>query len=178
MNVFVIFPPGLGGHHLSNLIATDPRYYSRATVEQYQAAKKYAHHGFRRGFDIRQLQSFDNNVLCGHFGNLYWQDRSLFEHIQVVIIEVPKDKNSFAYKRLQSYNNVLPDYIIEEQRCLYTPEVIKRVTGISDHWTIPAERVVNETSPVELLIDMHYDVDKKTCEKMHTEWIKTNLSLV
>ena len=26
MNVFVIFAPGLGGNHLANLIATDPRY--------------------------------------------------------------------------------------------------------------------------------------------------------
>jgi len=25
---------------------------------------------------------------------------------------------------------------------------------------------------------MNYDIDKNTCEQMHKEWIKTNLSLV
>ena len=178
MNVFVIFAPGLGGNHLANLIATDPRYYSRATVDQYQTTKKYAHHSLNANLADINIISYDNNVLCGHFGELYWLDRSLFEHKQVVIIEIPKDKNSFAYKRFQTYNHDLPDYIVEEQRSLYTPEIIKRVTGISDYYTIPAESIVNETSPVDLLIDMNYNIDKKTCEQMHTEWIKTNLSLV
>jgi len=178
MNVFVIFAPGLGGNHLANLIATDPRYYSRATVDQYQTTKKYAHHSLNANLADINIISYDNNVLCGHFGELYWLDRSLFEHKQVVIIEIPKDKNSFAYKRFQTYNHDLPDYIVEEQRSLYTPEIIKRVTGISDYYTIPAESIVNETSPVDLLIDMNYNIDKKTCEHMHTEWIKTNLSLV
>ena len=178
MNVFVIFAPGLGGNHLANLIATDPRYYPRATVDQYQTTKKYAHHSLNDNLTNINITSYNNNVLCGHFGELYWLDRSLFEHKQVVIIEIPKDKNSFAYKRFQRYNHDLPDYIVEEQRSLYTPEIIESVTGISDHYTIPAERVVNEISPVDLLIDMNYDIDKKTCEQMHTEWIKTNLSLV
>jgi hypothetical protein len=178
MNVFVIFAPGLGGNHLANLIATDPRYYSRATVDQYQTTKKYAHHSLNANLTTINITSYDNNVLCGHFGELYWLDRSLFEHKQVVIIEIPKDKNSFAYKRFQKYNHGLSDYIVEEQRSLYTPGIIESVTGISDHYTIPAERVVNEISPVDLLIDMNYDIDKKTCEQMHKEWIKTNLSLV
>jgi len=178
MNVFVIFAPGLGGNHLANLIATDPGYYSRATVDQYQTTKKYAHHSPTDNLTDIKIESYDNNVLCGHFGELYWLDRSLFEHKQVVIIEIPKDKNSFAYKRFQTYNHDLPEYIVEEQKSLYTPEIIKRVTGISDYYTIPAENIVNETSPVDLLIDMNYNIDKKTCEQMHTEWIKTNLSLV
>lgn len=176
MNVFVIFAPGLGGNHLANLIATDPRYHSRASVEQYQKTKKFAHHSHSNLFNLK-VPTYDNNVLCGHFGELYWLDRSQFEHKQVVIIEIPKDKHSLAYKRFQRYNRNLPDYIVEEQRSLYTPEIIERVTDISDHYTIPAESVINELAPVDLLVAMNYDIDKKTCEQMHTEWIKTNLSL-
>tara|TARA_B110000503_G_scaffold124579_1_gene191233 strand:- start:2916 stop:3449 length:534 start_codon:yes stop_codon:yes gene_type:complete len=177
MNVFVIFAPGLGGNHLANLIATDPRYHPRATVAQYQTTKKYAHHSSHSNLTDIKIESYDNNVLCGHFGELYWLDRSLFKHKQVVIIEIPKDKNSFAYKRFQKFNN-LNTYLFEEQRSLYTPGVIESVAGISDFYTIPAESVVNETSPVDLLLDMNYNIDKKICEQMHTEWIKNNLSLV
>tara|TARA_R110000868_G_scaffold396469_1_gene668666 strand:+ start:95 stop:631 length:537 start_codon:yes stop_codon:yes gene_type:complete len=177
MNVFVIFAPGLGGNHLANMIATDPRFKSRATIEQYQAAKKYAHHSGMQNLSNLQIDSYDNNVFCGHFGELYWLDRSLFEPIQVVIIDIPIDKNSFAYKRFQIKNSNLNTYIIEEQRSLYTPEIIKRVTGISDHYTIPAESVVTDNSPVDLLIGMNYNVDKEICEQMHTEWIKHNLEI-
>jgi hypothetical protein len=177
MNVFVIFAPGVGGNHLANMIATDPQFKSRATIEQYRAAKKYAHHSVMQNLTNLQIDSYNNNVLCGHFGELYWLDRSLFEHKQVVIIDIPLDKNSFAYKRFQIKNGNLSGYHVEEQRSLYTPEMIKRVTGISDYYTIPAESVVTNKSPVDLLIGMNYNVDKEICEQMHTEWIKHNLEI-
>ena len=176
MNVFVIFAPGLGGNHLANLIATDPRYRSRASVEQYQNTEKFAHHSHTNLFNLK-VDSYDNNVLCGHFGELYWLDRSQFEHKQVVIVEIPQDKNSLAYKRFQRYNRNLPDYIVEEQRSLYTPELIKRVTGIDDHYTIPAEKIITEHPPIELLQEMTYQIDVDICKAMHKQWIKTNLSL-
>ena len=178
MNVFVIFAPGLGGNHLANMIATDPRFKSRATIEQYQAAKKYAHHSGMQNLTNLQIDSYDNNVFCGHFGELCWLDRRLFEPIQAVIIDIPRDKNSFAYKRFQIVNNVFfNEYIIEEQRILYTRGTIRKVTGIRDSYAISAESVVTNNSPVDLLIGMNYNVDKEICEQMHTEWIKHNLDL-
>ena len=177
MNVFVIFAPGLGGNHLANMIATDPRYYSRASVEQYKGTTKYAHHSANKNLTQVTVESTDWNVLCGHFGELYWFDKTPFEQKQVVIVEIPKDKSSLAYKRFQTYNKVLPDYIVEEQRSLYTPGPIESICGISDHYTIPAEKIITEHPPIELLQAMTYQIDVDLCKAMHKQWIKTNLDL-
>lgn len=177
MNVFVIFSPGLGGNHLANMIATDPRYHSRATVEQYKNTQKYAHHSENKNLNIISTVSNDNNVFCGHFGELYWFDQTPFETKQVVIVEVPKDFDSYACKRWQTFNTYITPYLVEEQRCLYTPGIIERVCGISDFYTIPAEKIITEQPPIELLQNMTYQIDVDKCRLMHSEWIKTNISL-
>ena len=179
MNVFVVFAPGLGGNHLANMIATDPIYHSRATVDQYKQAKKNAHHyKIKNLSNIKDLDSLDHNVLCGHFGEIYWQDNSLFKQKQVVIIQMPNDRSSHAHKRHQRYNQTLNNYFLEEQRSLYTPEVIEKLIGIKDHYTIPAESVIAQEPPLDLLEAMTYNIDRDKCSTMHEQWIKTNLSLV
>lgn len=178
MNVFVIFAPGLAGNHLANMIATDPRFYSRASVEQYKKTKLYAHHSPNRNLTtVKELYS-DWNVLCGHFGELKWFDTTPFDQKQAVIIEVPENKNSYAYRRWQTYNKHITSYHVEEQRLLYTPELINTVHGIDDHYTINAELIVSETCPIIQLKNMNFQIDQETCKKMHALWIKTNLDLV
>ena len=178
MNVFVIFAPGLGGNHLANMIATDPRYDSRASVDQYKKNKLYAHHSPNRNLTQVKILYPNWNVLCGHFGELKWFDTTPFDEKQAVIIEVPTDKKSYAYKRWQTYNKYITEYHVEEQRLLYTPELVNTVHGIADHYTINAESIVSKTCPVEQLKNMNFQIDQETCEQMHSEWIKTNLSLV
>lgn len=177
MNVFVIFSPGLGGNHLANMIATDAKYYPRATLEQYKNTKKFAHHSANQNLTNISIESIDNNVFCGHFGELYWFDKTPFKNKQVVIIEVPRDFDSYAYKRWQTFNKHITRYLVEEQRSLYTPDIIERVCGISDFYTLPAEKIITEEPPIELLQKMRYQIDVEVCTAMHAEWIKTNLSL-
>jgi len=178
-NVFVLFAPGLGGNHLANLISTDSRFQSRTTLDNYKNSNtKYAHHYDIENLNIEnKIQDYSGNVLCGHWGEFYWlgKSRDMFPMKQIVIIEVPKYKNTFAYKRFQKYNN-LDDYMWQEQRTLYSMEVVEKCFGIKDIWTISSEEVINEVCCIDSLKDMNYDVDEKLCNEMHQIWSTANLN--
>lgn len=70
-NIFVLFAPGLGGNHLSNIFSLDSRYRRRVTDQMYDDQKKTAHTEIQNISLSSIEKNLDelvdqNNVLCGH----------------------------------------------------------------------------------------------------------------
>ena len=71
-NIFVLFAPGLGGNHLSNIFSLDSRYRRRVTDQMYDDQKKTAHTEIQNISLSSIEKNLDelvdqNNVLCGHW---------------------------------------------------------------------------------------------------------------
>ena len=179
MNVIVLFSAGLGGNHLSNMIATDPRFHSRATVEEYQShtgiyAATHLGKLTNNLNNLELLEHDDNNVLSGHLGEFIWTDTSRFKNLQIVLIETPKDHASVSYQRWQDYSR-MQMYYQAEQSVLYSQNVVEKITGITDINFMPSESLFNKTAPIEILQEMNYNIDVAQCNKMHTHWFENNL---
>jgi len=173
MNVFVIFAPGLGGNHLANMISTDPRFHTRTYLNDYLESNRTDAHfsSFKNLGNLDELEQTDNNVLCGHFGQLLWINLNIYKPIQAVIVKLPEDKQHFAYKRFID-KATLNDYFVEEQRSLYDGILIEKITGIHDLHYVRAEDIFSATAPVKLLQEMNYQIDTEMCSIMHNCWLE------
>lgn len=188
-NIIVLFAPGLGGNHLANMISTDARFQSRASESNYQtSASANAHFYHVQNLDLGALADIDttkSHVLCGHWGEYYWA--KLHKHIlilpnrHVVIMKVPT-VGSTAYDRMIKYTNLTAQYLIEEQRSLYTMDVVGKIMDEFDLTEIESELLFCET--VETVLEslskqLALNLDLEICRNMHTFWYdKMNAALV
>lgn len=182
-NIFVIFPPGLGGNHLANLLSTDSRFVTRSNSEDYSRHKENnAHTSPLQNLNIDDIDSIlDNtsNIFCGHFGESYWLEinRRLkkFKNKQFVIVTMPETQCSIAYRRYYKRNHTLSNYYIEEQRSLYTPLSIERMFNQIDIFVIRPEELLFTDSVDRLnsfaVSEMAMFLDRDECSKMHQIWI-------
>jgi hypothetical protein len=178
-NIFVLFSPGLGGNHVANLLATDIRYITRAT------ANDYANHNEQNAHILEgNLNNIDNknynfgNIFCGHFSEFYWKHIenkiSKYQNRQIILIDLPKDNNSIAFKRHKKYSN-LSKYFFEEQRSLYSFYTLENLFNENDFFNIPCEIFFNDS--VDNFFnyaskEMNFSLDYTECKKMHNIWIQ------
>ena len=87
-NLFVIFPPGAGGNHLSNLVALSNQYDRCVDYTKYDSISGPAH--FANHQNLAPCQTFfqdiqnQNNVLCCHLAQYLWcQANDRFEKQKV-----------------------------------------------------------------------------------------------
>jgi len=177
-NVFVLFSPGTGGNHLANMLSTDSRFIQRSTVDDYSTYKKRdAHTSGIKNLNLSQLELLPSlgNVLCGHFGEYYWLSLSgmleKFVNRQIFIIEVPQ-QGTLAWER---YNDMYPmiDYFFEEQRSLYTMQIIEKTFNEHDIISLPCELLFDETlSRLFEHIATQCDLvpNQQICKQMHEIW--------
>ena len=177
-NIFVLFSPGTGGNHLANLLSTDKRFTTRCTVEDYLGHTSInAHTSQIKNLSLSDINivADNNNVLCGHFGEYHWLFLSglikKFNNRQIFIIQVP-ERDTFGWER---YTNLYPmsDYFYEEQRSLYTIEMVQKVFNEQDIVSLPGDLLfrpnfnnLQEYICKECDVDMH----EQDCEQMHTTW--------
>lgn len=179
-NIFVLFSPGTGGNHLANLLSTDIRFAERSKVQDYLAhVKNNAHTSNIQNLNLLDiaLLSSSNNVLCGHFGEYHWLSLSgllkKFTGRQIFILEVP-DRDTFAwarYKSLYPMNN----YFYEEQRSLYTIDMVRKVFNEHDIVSLPCELLFDsDLTKLFRYISKESDLDlhHQKCQQMHTIWYK------
>jgi len=177
-NIFVLFSPGTGGNHLANLLSTDSRFITRCNVEDYSNHTGInAHTSQIKNLSLNDVNMLadNNNVLCGHFGEYYWLFLSglieKFDNRQIFIIQVP-ERNTFAWKRYTKLNP-MSDYFYEEQRSLYTIEIVQKVFNEQDIVSLPGDllfqsdfKKLQEYICNECDINMHI----QNCKQMHTVW--------
>ena len=176
-NIFVLFAPGTGGNHIANMLSTDRNFPSRTSAERYQAHdENNAHVSDIHNLRVDQMVSIPNcNILCGHWGEYYWlwdQERlDCFPNRQVVIVTLPRP-NSMAYQRYQRFGPS-SEYLVEEQRSLYTPLVIEKMFGETDWIELDPDWIFCESLDRFFKFaksDMDLDLDQDQCESMHRTW--------
>lgn len=177
-NIFVFFPPGLGGNHVTNMLSTDPQFDNRRSVDDYKSITNDAHNpDIVNNTDMNLLDPMSSNIVCGHFGSYMWYLDSLqkFVNPQALILTLPKDTTGKTYTRLkqfQDYNN----YLYSEQVTLYTIIGIQRMFGIDDCFELDASQLIFNHSITGFLdfakYSMGLDLIRSDCEKMHSNWYK------
>jgi hypothetical protein len=182
-NIIVLFAPGLGGNHLANIISTDSRFQPRTSVKTYQEnTTSNAHFYNIQNLDLTALPDIDcdkNHVLCGHWGEYYWA--KIHNHLtrlpnrQLIIIKVPVI-GSLAYDRMLKYTRLtVNQYLVEEQRSLYSMDVIEKCMQEHDLVEVTTELMFCENidSILAFLSDqMDLNLDPLVCKAMHKVWFE------
>ena len=179
-NIFVLFSPGTGGNHLANMLSTDNRFTQRSNLLDYKThVSKDAHTSNIKNLQHKDLEALPEtrNVLCGHFGEYRWISLSgllnKFDNRQIFNIEVPI-QGSVAWQR---YTKLYPlnRYWYEEQRSLYTIDMIETCFAERDIISVPCELLFRpRLNKLFDYISSECDivVDKTTCASMHKIWYK------
>jgi len=180
-NIFVLFYPGLGGNHLANMLSTDSTFLPRGSIEQYQQAKDKPHVHFSpiKNLTVQQIQQVDigiSHVFCGHWAEYNWcRLNHAIDRIpnrQILIVKIP-DKQTAAHQRMVKYTCQLTDYLHEEQRSLYSIDVIQRMFGEHDIFEMDTDLFFQPS--VTGFLDFAQDemaigLDRTRCQSMHDIW--------
>jgi hypothetical protein len=192
LNLFVIFPPGLGGNHLANILSLDPKFSKRFDVDRYDQRRPNAHHAYMQNLDCvyveKNLETLknQNNVFCGHLVEyMTMKLQGLTDHFKdkvFFMIQMPQ-KTETAYKRLEGQNGQTPHWLLSEVGLCYMPDNFKRLVkedlNIISYFVWPAYLFDQNLTPLlESLSQAGYDInfDKELAQTLHTKWFN-NLNL-
>ena len=142
-NLFVLYPPGLGGSHLANMLSLSNDYVTRFSADRYDQPVEFngvkAHHFYNvPQFDVDiiannlDMLSTQNNVFHGHwlsyhrFRNSGLLDK--FQNRRYLIIQIPEE-NTRAFVRLQKLGLGSKNFpwLLHEVRTLYKPTCLSLV---------------------------------------------------
>ena len=182
--LFVIFAPGLGGNHLSNLLALTKRFYRDVNFSKYNTLTTDAHFSKIQNLQINSItKNFDktlnvNNVLCGHLGEYLWLKQSGtakdFKNRKFLIVSRP-NKNTLAYNRMTKYYPpMLNEYFYQEQRTLYSQDCLERLFDEDDFFEISSELIFSDdTDKLFKFIEHEFctTIDSKQADYVHQMWI-------
>ena len=176
-NIFVLFSPGSGGHHVSNLISTADEYLTRASAADYKShSNRNAH--FNEDYYNYSFDKVDETrVRALHLADFMWNYEAI-KHIpnrQILLINVPhKDKSTLAYQRYHDYNTALNYYYVMEQELFYSQHIIEQITIETDFHVLDPNLFFCDD--IENFIkfvrnDMGIDLDVDECKLMHKNWL-------
>ena len=179
-NIFVLFSPGGGGNHVSNMLSTATNFTNRVDKGLYDVHESDdAHYSKFINLESDTLDNVnpkDNNILCGHwleFYSMYLQNKiQSFDNRQIFILEYPKH-NELAVQRIKNYNK-LNEYFEKEQESLYTIKIIESCFSETDFFVYPADKIFCEN--IDDFFDyveneMGLELDKDFCKEMHSKWL-------
>jgi hypothetical protein len=181
-NIIVLFPPGTGGNHLANLLSTDSTFQSRASLNDYKTNQSAnAHFSYIKNLDRDIIMNLDanlNHVLCGHWGEYYWlKINHLLDRIkdrQILILTVP-NRDSISFKRFIKHNQNIPEYLVQEQRSLYSIDVVRSVFNDDDFFVLDPD-ILFSTSLTDffsfVVDEMALTLDYEFCNEAHQLWYK------
>jgi hypothetical protein len=176
---FVIFAPGTAGNHLSNMIATDSKFTSRADKDFYKTLINNAHTSNDLIIDnIVNQPLTGNTVTCCHLASYIW-NQSKIDQIKAekkyIVIELPTHaRNSMFLTRLiQLYPYYSNEFLIEELSTFYSVNVVKKLIDTNDITPVTVDKIFNKNPTI--LVDYLYDnFGLKLGEQaryMHASWI-------
>ena len=147
-NLIIIFPVGLGGNHLRNLISlssmiNEPNFnklitqYQQDTIHMKTAHFSEYKNLHRETLDESKLKTSQGiNLLCGHLGEHIWCNDILInlEKKLYLIIEPSKNLASRSHQRLVQFNSgITNSYMYHETCTLYNLENISKLFEIPHH---------------------------------------------
>lgn len=128
-NLFVIYPPGLGGNHFANILSLGKQFTPRFALESYDQNVNNAHFSYHREFNVLRIRetlpelTAQSNVFNGHWlAYLQFHDSELpelFPNKKFFAIQMP-EPGTVAHDRITggnptAYNN----YFMREITFMY-----------------------------------------------------------
>ena len=174
---FVIFAPGMAGHHLTNLLLTDDRFPDR----EIGISTSNAHPpGNPEPLDLINLSEDKDNVFCLHLAEYLWYRSKIHERNvarKFLVIEFPEHtRNQLFWSRLDHmypyYRNV---YLLEELSTMYSVDIFHLLTQENDITPVNVN-LIFDPDPKPLIqhiksnFNLILDIDR--VQSMQTEWIK------
>ena len=185
-NLFVIYPPGLGGNHLANLLSLDRRFATRFDLESYEQAVPQAHFSNIREIDLDQIiKNLDqlktqSNVFNGHYLEyLKFRGSDLYEHFpdkKFLAMGIP-DPDTFAFTRMTRGNPTAhTTYLLREITSLYKIDNLMMVCHETDRpWYDISSNLLFDPDISKLFKDLaqqglEMDIDMALIQDLHTKW--------
>lgn len=180
-NIFVLFAPGLGGNHISNILSMDTRFVQRASLNDYTIHfKKDTENAHIRENTNNDLTPKDdeNRIIPLHIGMIVWDYEKIkkFKNRKILIVEFPDSKDTLAYKRFVNYNRNfdIDEYMFYEQKLFYSQSTIEKLVPEKDFFTVKSESIFDENFDLfyNLTLNMNLKIDYDMCKVMHSMWIQ------
>ena len=196
LNLIILFPPGLGGNHLRNIIMINSifsdeslikdieRYYDEVTTN-YNFAH-YRERSLHRDVVENYINS-DNNLLCGHIAEYMWASdilenlpKKLF--LTIDFEKIAKESAEFS-RMLKSNPSIENSYFFQEQATIYNLSTVAKLTNSDeiDHYRIDSSLLF--TRSIDGLLDFlsreleltYTDEQIKIIKHIHKIWAERNL---
>jgi len=185
-NLFVIFPPGAGGNHLSNIIALSGRFNRPIDYTQYDDINGPAHFSKIRNLEINSEEirsiSTQNNVLCSHLAQYLWQQDCIKEYLpnrKYIIVDL---YNAGATVRERINKMFFPyqhNYMWEESSTLYSSKYFGLLTGETDYFYVNVGMIATpDIMPLltYLKTDLGLTIDQSRATAIHQKWYDSNFN--
>jgi hypothetical protein len=179
-NLFIFFAPGLGGHHLANILSLTGSYeYTVDFTKYFDDVSKL---NSQTAIAHNQIDHHAKTIYLYHFGDA--NDSKIKELIdqpntQFLVIHHPKN-NELALRRLEAWNkiNLKNCPITLDIEKLYKPQILEKLYP-SQWTTVMADELFNDFSLDQFFTKLENDLnveilDKEFAKQVHVQWI-TNL---
>jgi hypothetical protein len=185
-NLFVIYPPALGGNHLANLLSLGKKFAKRFDLDSYEQNVSQAHFSNIREIDLDQIRTnldqlkTQSNVLNGHYLEyLKFRESDLYQHFpskQFLAIQMP-DPGTFAFERMTRGNpTAYTTYLLREVTSLYKMDNLRMLCHETDRpwYSVPTNLLfdpdVNKLFENLAQQGLEIDIDMDLIQDLHSKW--------
>lgn len=159
----IVYPPGLGGNHLANLISLSKQYTYNVDYNKYYQTSKNAHFAIKG-----QKQS----ISLHHFGSNNIQNYNCNNFLCIAIPET----NQLAINRFNRYNNNTFLAHTKQDICLiYKQHILEKI--YPGNWNTIFSDVLFDTNAKKLITQIENKLEiviknKYFAFKIHNAWIR------
>lgn len=185
-HLIVIYPNGLGGHHLANMLGNDPQFVSSVENSHYNNFVDHANFGGNvltavTTENVDELSSH-NRVWSEHMGTYLTLDAKLmskFQNKSFLVIRMPV-QGSIMHQRLLDYNYNATDTALKELSILYDQRMLSRLFNepFESFFSIDpdllwCENIAPLVAKIQQDAPIDFDLDIDLLQNVHAKWYNT-----
>ena len=196
--VFLLFTPGIGGNHLTNLLSISLKLFCNITKNKENILEIYNEptvHPDRKNLQKNQIKEIFINskentdiILCGHIGEYLFLD-TFFKNIKHKKFITITGLDSNSIKKIsprikligKNYENLLSIFYSQEQSVLYQSKNISKLLCCEEKEIIEIKLCdFLSTDILPLLINIGNNLgytefyDLNFCQELHSIWLTNN----
>lgn len=190
---YTVFPPGAGGHHLSNIISLGLETTDYDKLEKfYQNNNQSSFHysplmtQMKPSEAINWIKSADLPIsICGHWTFLFRDYHNLLQigKLKIIVCDVPA-VNSAGWLRMRKGNLWMDNsFKSGEQQVLYTVKMIKQLYQLNDTDVVDvATELIHKQDISGLVYHLNLStglsIPADKAQRLHEIWFNKNYNLV
>jgi hypothetical protein len=183
-NLFVIYIPGTGGNHLSNLISLSDRFNRDVDFTKYDNFERESHFARYENLEfsdeVLQTLKHQNNVFPSVIAEYLWnQDRinQSLSNRKFIVIESNNCTDNIAKRVKNYYHPGFSDsdrYIKFEATTICSVKFFSRLTLESDVTSLPVTTLFSpDVDPIIAFLNKEFGLkinDQSFAQHIHTQW--------